>query len=144
MADADIVAFGVSSISQFAGAYTQNLKDEREYIERIAAARDPLERGILLTPDDRLRREVIMSILCRGGVRKREIEARYTIDFDRYFAPEIAKLEEMSLDSLVLCDSEKIAVTPTGRLFVRNLAMPFDAWLDRSAATGRPQYSRTV
>jgi oxygen-independent coproporphyrinogen-3 oxidase len=144
LADADVVAFGVSSISQFAAGYSQNLKDEKAYIECVGSGHDPLERGIVLTNDDLLRREVIAQILCRDGIDKRQVESRFSIEFDSYFADALAKMEEMCRDGLVGLDGSRISVTPLGRLFVRNLAMLFDAWLERTAPTGLPQYSRTV
>ena len=39
-------------------------------------------------------------------------------------------------------DGSEIRVTPRGRFFLRNLCMPFDAYL--AAPGDRPVYSRTV
>jgi oxygen-independent coproporphyrinogen-3 oxidase len=49
----------------------------------------------------------------------------------------------MIADGLVSISSDEIAVTETGRLFVRNICMAFDAYLDHDTEKG-PRYSRTV
>jgi len=41
-------------------------------------------------------------------------------------------------------DDDGIHVTDVGRLFVRNVAMPFDAWLERQRQSEKPMFSRTV
>jgi oxygen-independent coproporphyrinogen-3 oxidase len=35
-------------------------------------------------------------------------------------------------------------VTAIGRLFVRNVAMPFDAYLEKQRMAKKPMFSRTV
>ena len=39
-------------------------------------------------------------------------------------------------------DDDALRVTPRGRFFLRNICMPFDAYLGQPSE--RPQYSRTV
>lgn len=144
MAGVDILAFGASSISQFANAYMQNVKDENLYVELVDAGQAPYEKGIVLTPDDVLRRDVIMQILCTGVLDKQDVEQRYKISFDEYFEEALGKTHELQCDGLVEVASQKLVVTPLGRMFVRNLAMLFDARLDGVAQGAKPQYSRTV
>ncbi len=48
----------------------------------------------------------------------------------------------MEADGLVSLHDDRIEVHPLGRLLVRNIAMPFDAYL-RSAG-GQKRFSRTV
>ena len=141
--ETDLVAFGVSSISHVAGGYAQNVKTITEYGQALEEGRFPVSRGLAMTADDTLRHDVIMKIMCHFRLDKREIERRYGVDFDRYFAADLPKLGEMIADGLVEAGPDTIEVTPAGRLLVRNVAMSFDAYL------GTPQgaaarYSRTV
>jgi len=71
---ADVVAFGVSGISQLDGAYVQNLKGLLVYYGRIDASELTTYRSVRVSPEDRLRCHVIMEVMCSGHVRKRDVE----------------------------------------------------------------------
>ena len=138
---ADLVGFGVSSIGEVGGGYAQNLKTVAEYGAAIQDDRFASCRGLVISEEDALRRDVILRLMCQFRLDKREIERRYGIeDFDRRFAAELAQLSPMADDGLVEIDRDRIEVTPLGRLLVRNIAMSFDAYLGKSTV----RYSRTV
>jgi len=141
-AGADVVAFGVSGISQLDGAYTQNIKGLPAYYDRIDAGRLATYRGYEVTQEDRIRRFVIMSLMCDSQVVKTDVEDRFGIDFDALFADALEALRPMVDDDLVRITEEAIVVEPEGRLFIRNAAMTFDAYLQ--ASKKRPLYSKTV
>jgi oxygen-independent coproporphyrinogen-3 oxidase len=140
-AKTDLVGFGVSSIGEVGGGYAQNTKSIAEYGAALQKDRLPACRGLTLTSEDHLRRNVIQRLMCHFGLDKRDVERRYEIDsFDRYFAAEIEELVPMVRDELVEMDADRIEITPLGRLLVRNVAMAFDAYLGKTAVS----YSRTV
>ena len=142
--DAEIYAMGVSSISQLDNVYAQNEKDEPAYCKRVLAGEIPTSGGIRLSDDDQVRRHVIMEVMCNSVVRKKEVEERFGIDFDAYFAESIARLDEFKEDNLVTTHPDRIEISEEGRLVIRNLAMAFDAYLDRDASDAGPKYSRTI
>ncbi len=75
-AGADVVAFGVSGISQLDGAYVQNLKGPA-YYDRIDVGELAIYRGVQVSGEDRLRRHVIMAVMYHGGdVQRARPEAR--------------------------------------------------------------------
>lgn len=138
---ADLVGFGVSSIGEVGGGYAQNLKTVGEYGEAIQDDRFAVCRGLVISGEDALRRDVILRLMCQFRLDKRDVERQYGIeDFDRRFAGELAQLAPMAGDGLVEIDRDRIEVTPLGRLLVRNIAMSFDAYLGKSTV----RYSRTV
>lgn len=139
--EADLLAFGVSAISQVGGGYAQNTKAIPAYELALGNAQLPTVRGLELTPDDELRREVIMRLMCHFLLPKGEIEKSYGIDFDTHFADELAALEPFVADDLITVRSDALEVTPRGRLLVRNIAMVFDAYLKADLVE---RYSRTV
>lgn len=140
-ADADLVGFGVSSIGEVGGGYAQNLKTVGEYGAAIEKGRLASCRGLVMSDEDALRRDVIVRLMCHFGLDKGEVERRYGIgSFDLRFASELERLRPMADDGLVEITPERIEVTPLGRLLVRNIAMSFDAYLGTSMA----RYSRTV
>ena len=141
-AGADVVAFGVSGISQMDGVYAQNLKGLPDYYDRIDRGELTTYRGYVVNDDDRIRREVIMQLMCTCEVEKRHIESRFGIDFDTYFADALGALAPMEADGLVRRTADRVTVLPKGHLFIRNAAMTFDAYLSTSAS--QPTYSKTV
>ncbi len=140
-ADAELLALGVSSISAIGGGYAQNHRELREYSAAIEAGRFPTCRGLVMSADDHLRQRVILDIMCHFRLDKREIEKRFAIDFDAYFADALLALEPLAADGLVTLGRDTLTVTALGRMLVRNIAMPFDAYL---GAAPQVRYSRTV
>ena len=139
----DLAAFGVSSISHVAGGFAQNVKDLDDYRLAIDDDRFPVFRGLFPTPEDRLRRAVIMGIMSHFRLNKDPIERRFGVDFDRHFADALEALEPLAEDGLVELGERRIEVTPIGRLLVRNVAMCFDEYLGKPTAA-KARYSRTV
>jgi oxygen-independent coproporphyrinogen-3 oxidase len=136
-AGCDLIGMGVTSISALDGAYAQNQRDLSQYYDAIDNGRWPTMRGINVTPTDKLRRDVINRILCHCVVVKSEIEDDYGIDFDWYFADALDSLRELVDDGLVQLGPDRIEVLPLGRIFIRNIAMAFDAYLNKPATEGR-------
>ena len=130
----DVVALGSTGISDVGGAYAQNVRALPYYYERVCEGRFATERGIQLTEDDRRRRAIITQLMCNFWVDLGE-------DGTRDFALELERLRPLEDDGLVRREGSQLEVTPLGRLFVRNVAMVFDAYLRRAE---RPRFSRTV
>ena len=141
--DCDIYAFGVSAISQTDEVYVQNAKNLAEYQRRIALGGLATERGLRISLDDRIRRDAIVRLMSDLELNKTQFSKQWNIDFDAYFAGAVADLAELVSDKLVELTPEAIRVTETGRLFLRNIAMCFDAYLKQSAGIA-PRYSKTV
>ena len=136
----EIRGFGVSSISQTARTYRQNHKSLGDYYAALAAGRVPFERGLELTDEDVLRRHVIMRLMCDFGLETAAVGERFGIDFAQKFAASLDRLGEFVADGLVEIDESAIRVTPAGRLFIRNIAMCFDAY----TAPGEGRHSKTI
>lgn len=139
-AGTDIHGFGMSSISQLPYAYAQHVKDLDEYYAAIDAGRLPLSRGLELTQDDFERRHVIMRLMCDMGLDYGRISDELGFDPATRYRDEIASLDEFEEDGLLSRGTSDLRVTPRGRLFIRNIAMAFDAYVE----VGHARYSRTV
>ena len=137
---ASIYAFGMSSISQTGDSYRQNLKELPEYCAALEAGRLPLERGLILSEEDRLRRQVIMRIMCDRRLDYADLSQRLGVDFRAKFAPEIESLADLEADGLLRRDEAGFVVTGVGALLIRVIAMRFDAYLDK----GPRRFSKTV
>lgn len=143
-AGCDLYAMGVSSISGLEDAYAQNWRDLPRYYESIDAGRWPTMRGMRVSEEDKLRRSVINRILCHTVLVKSEIECDFGINFDEHFAAELAQLRDLERDGLVRLDGGRIEVAPLGRIFIRNVAMAFDAYLNEPESARSQLFSRTL
>lgn len=142
MAGADLLGFGVSSISATEHLYAQNTKRLSTQREALARGELPVERGCALSAEDRLRRRVISDLMCLGHLDKASVEAQFGICFDAHFAWELAALAPMESDGLLTLHPDRIEVTLLGTVFVRNIAMVFDTHLRTPRA--QPLFSRTL
>jgi len=130
----DLVGLGVSAIGKVGNSFVQNRKDIRDWQALINEDKLPVWRGIGLSGEDRLRREVISAIMCQGKLRFAEIEQEFGIDFTEHFAMELDTLKPLEDDGLIELNQEDLEVTPVGLLLLRVIAMKFDEYLlkDRS------------
>jgi len=145
-ADIDMVACGVSAISAVGGTYAQNEKSLEQYYARLDRGELPVARGLVLSGDDLLRREIIGRLMCDFALDLPALSARWQTDVAARFAPEFARLAGLERDGLLALAPERLTVSPKGRLLIRNVCMVFDDYLGKPAAVPlqRVQYSRTV
>ncbi len=135
-ADQDLIGLGVSSIGKVGDSYSQNFKSLPDYYAAIDAGHLPVQRGILLTQDDQIRRAVIQELMCHELIDCAAIGREFNIDFKRYFSCEIERLQELQALGLTYVKNGCIGLTLAGRLLMRTVAMVFDAYhVQRAAET---------
>ena len=134
--DCDMVALGVSAISNVNHCYACNPRELPAYYEAIRAGHLATNRGYKLSTEDQLRHAVIMTIMCQFRVVKSEIESRFGIRFDETFAYELRKLQNYQKVGFVELTPDEIVVSPKGKIFVRAVAMQFDRYLRESDRAG--------
>lgn len=132
-ADCDLVAMGITSIGQVANSYSQNVKKMDEYFSLIDADKLPIYRGVILSDDDVLRREVITQLISHFTLDFQQIENKFKIDFKSYFSKELEALSDMRNDGLIELSDTGIVVQPKGRLLIRNICMVFDYYLRQAS-----------
>ncbi|MGM0520464.1 MAG: oxygen-independent coproporphyrinogen III oxidase [Pseudomonadota bacterium] len=140
-AQCDLVGLGVSAISRVNDVYAQNPTDLARYEQALDAGQLATVKGLRLSQDDLIRRDVIERLMCDMQIDFAAISKRWNIDAPRYFADTIARLEGAERDGLVVHEGDTLRATPIGRLLIRHLAMAFDAHLP-SDTTKR--YSRIL
>jgi len=141
-ADGDMIGLGVSAIGRIGNTYSQNHKTLDEYYDALHHDSFPTARGLRLSRDDLVRREVIMALMCQGHVDFTTIEFHHGVDFGTYFREELDQIANLEERGLVRRTAHTIEVTATGWFFIRAVAMVFDRHLrvDR----GRDRFSRIV
>jgi oxygen-independent coproporphyrinogen-3 oxidase len=144
MAD-DLLGLGVSAISQIGDFYLQNERDLEGYYKLIDAAGLPITRGCKVTDDDKLRRHIIMSLISEMKLDIAECNRQFDIDFKTLFDKELEALRAMQEDELIEISDAQISVRKRGRPFLRNICMPFDAYLGaHQGDEPPPKFSATV
>ena len=138
----DLIAMGVSSISQVGNVFAQNHTDMESYQTAINEGRLPIYRGLQATREDQLRAHVIRRLICDFHLDFGQLEADMGINFSTHFTTERQQLQTMAEDGLLTIDNQSITVLPRGRLLIRNICMVFDEYL--VAAQGTQRFSRVI
>lgn len=139
----DLIGIGLTSIGEGVAHYVQNFKDMSDYEAALDAGKLPVHRGLILSDDDVLRKAVIMEMMSNFKLNITKIEEEFGIDFSEYFADALMALKPFEAEGLVQVDKEKITVSTTGTLLIRNIVMPFDAYLQKIPESKR-RFSKTV
>ena len=144
----DIYAFGSSSISQTRTTYVQNEKTLRVYEEEVMKNGLCVERGLRLTRDDEIRRDMITRVMCDLELDGTAFSADWGVDCWDYFADALPDLQAQAADGLLTLEGGVLRVTDLGLRFLRNIAMCFDHYLRHDIAPPgaviRPRYSKTA
>ncbi|TLD96788.1 oxygen-independent coproporphyrinogen III oxidase [Helicobacter jaachi] len=136
------IGIGLTSIGEGVDYYSQNFKDIQSYENALDNGKLPVERGIRLSREDILRKEVIMGLMNNLCLDFAPIESKFDIDFRAYFAPSLAALKEYEQAGLVSITPHSIHTSATGGMLIRNIAMTFDAYL--GAHQGDKRFSKTI
>jgi oxygen-independent coproporphyrinogen-3 oxidase len=130
----DLIGLGISAISSIGNLYCQNAKTMDEYFAAVDAGQHPVERGLLLSEDDKMVRALIGSLMCHYELNIAEFEREWGVDLQASFPEAWPRLENLAADGLIRLpvdgDTEPtLRVTLEGRYLIRNLAMVFDRYL---------------
>jgi oxygen-independent coproporphyrinogen III oxidase len=140
---ADLFGVGITSIGEGELYYAQNHKELELYEGAIDADKLPFYRGFQLSDDDKLRQEVIMSLMSNFKLDIKKIEREWHINFNEYFGDAILALQSFVDEDLLTVNDSEIKASETGELLIRNICMPFDAYLQKIPEDKR-RFSKTV
>ena len=140
---ADLVGIGVTSIGDGVDYYAQNFKDLATYEKAIDNGELPVFKGYKLNDDDILRQYVIMELMANFALDMKKVEEKFNINFKEYFSDALAALVEFQEAELLEVSESKIEVNQTGAMLIRNICMPFDAYLNKIPEDKR-RFSKTI
>ena len=140
---ADLIGIGVTSIGDGVDYYAQNHKDLRLYEEALDRGELPAFKGYKLSEDDQLRQFVIMELMSNFSLNIPRVESTFGIKFNEYFKDALEDLTEFEEAELVSINDDKIQVSQTGTMLIRNICMPFDAYLQKVPENKR-RFSKTI
>ncbi len=115
-----VLGFGLSAITQFENSYAQNTIDVPTYRKTIESGILPTRRGLKLSSEDVLLRELIMMIMCD-----------FQVDLNRYPSALIPlhRLAGLQQDGLIEMNKKLLKITEVGKPFTRVIAATFDPYL---------------
>lgn len=140
-AECDLIGLGSSAIGKVSDGFSQNVANIGQWQDRVDAGDLPIARGLILSVDDRVRQDVIQSIMCNGRVVASEMTRRHHLGFWSYFSDTIPDLRQMARDGLLVFEPDGFRVTSAGRFLLRNVAMLFDAY---NGAQARQRFCRVI
>ena len=145
-AECDVIGVGVSAISRVNDGFSQNVTEISKYKEAISKGHIPIKRGVTLNKDDRIRSDLIQQIMCDGSINYSQFSESHDIFFHQYFREELCSLYDLEVDGLIQMTDQGFIVTNKGRIFLRNIAMKFDAYFNQTTLqnTEQPRYSKTL
>jgi oxygen-independent coproporphyrinogen-3 oxidase len=122
-----LLGLGASSIGALPQGYVQNIPAIPEYRDAVRAGRLPIARGVALSGEDRMRRDVIEQLMCNLRVDLDDTAARHGQSSAGLRAASAA-LDGMAQDGIVGWDGRTVEVPHGARPFVRNVAAAFDTY----------------
>ncbi len=122
-----LIGFGPSAIGSLPDGYVQNTPSMVAYREAIINGHLATARGLALTPDDRLRGNIIERLMCDLQVDIADIAASHDASADR-FAAEISQIDELASDGIVERTGTRLKVPDHARALVRAVCAVFDAY----------------
>jgi oxygen-independent coproporphyrinogen-3 oxidase len=140
---ADLIGVGLTSIGESSNYYAQNSKDMTSYEEAIDAGKLPFSRGILLSKDDKIRQYVIMELMANFKINIPRVEKELDINFNDYFNDALKALQPYVDDKILTINETAIEANETGAMLIRNIAMPFDAYMGQHAQS-KKTFSKTI
>jgi len=123
-----LIPFGPSAIGQQPSAMVQNAVDARTWREAVGAGRLPVARFLVVTDEDRLRSEVIESLMTYLDVDLEEVCLRHGVEAGRLDAclETLHPLEEAGLCEVM---GRRVRIPEAARRLARVTAAAFDARL---------------
>ena len=129
----DLIGIGASAISDVNGVYWQSPRKLRQWSDAADAGDVTPERSYRLTPDDRLRRQIINGVLCNLTFDFSDLKGADSVSSARVESA-ARSLEPMAKAGLLRWEGDRLRVLEKGRPLLRVIASTFDAYFDAEAA----------
>jgi oxygen-independent coproporphyrinogen-3 oxidase len=131
-----LIGLGPTSISDSSLSFIQNMKEMKDYKEKILQNCLPIEKGHTHSRNDLVIQDIILDLMCKG-------EVSLTNPKDIPYWNEIqAELDSFAKDGVIERSNDQLSISELGIGFVRNVAMCFDFHLREQ--TNSTKFSQTI
>ncbi|MEL6477503.1 MAG: oxygen-independent coproporphyrinogen III oxidase [Pseudomonadota bacterium] len=121
-----LLGLGASSIGRTPWGYVQNISETGAWAKAIDAGTLPAAKGILVSPEDRLRGYVIERLMCFGEADLVAAADRFGAAPDWFLDTVVDSLDTLRADGLIMFEDGVVQVTDIGAPLVRVVASAFD------------------
>jgi oxygen-independent coproporphyrinogen-3 oxidase len=135
---ASYIGVGLSSISKLKQGYAQNTTEFEEYKKALNNNQLPISRGKAISKEDKIRKEIIDSLMCFMEVDLKAIIDKYNLK-DDYFDQELNKISVLHKD-IAKINNKDIKAISKHKMSVRVIAAIFDQYLQNN----QTKYSKVV
>ena len=122
-----VLAFGLSAISSLPQGYAQNTTQSKEYKSTLTQNISPVNRGLPISVEDKLRRDIISELMCHYKVDLECLALQHNLEIN--FANELEALLPFIETQLLEVTGKQLVVTPAGQTYVRSICAVFDQYL---------------
>ena len=126
-----LIGFGPSAISSMPDGYAQNIPMIRPYLDKVSAGQSPVVRGLSVTAEDKMFRDVISTLMCYFAVEPLKIASAHGIDYD--FEREFSNLNKLVSAGYMEKTGLRYSITEAGELYLRAIATVFDQYFDQTS-----------
>lgn len=134
-----LIGMGASGIGSLPQGYVANEGELHAWKRMVEAGTLPTKRGIAISAEDRLRRDVIERLMCDLEIDLDAIARTHGKTGD-HFSAEMESLADLEGDGVVIRDGHCLKITDDGRPLVRAAAARFDQYLK----AGERRHSQAV
>jgi oxygen-independent coproporphyrinogen-3 oxidase len=134
-----LLGFGASSIGALPQGYVQNAVPFDQWADAVAAGRLSIAKGLALSDEDRMRRDLIERLMCDLAVDVEAVAARHGAA-PEVFDDVLAELADLVADGIAVVTGRRVSVPESARPLMRLVAARFDTYL----ASGAGRHSRAV
>ena len=127
----DYVGIGVAAVSQMNTAYAKNQSKYCEYNESLNQNLLPIEKGVVLSPDHRIRAAIVKEVICRNCINLENSIGRYidlptTTTLRDYFSQELGAISALANENLITVSKAGLEITDEGLDHKLQIAAIFD------------------
>ena len=136
-----LIGLGLSAISKLPQGYSQNSPDMSAYQKAISNQTPPAAKYRAITPEDRLRGDVIERLMCHFCVDLPALCHAHGVN-NNHFKEEIMALDAYQKLGFINIDEGVITVKPEAKLMARAVCAAFDTYLN--IADTAPRHARAI
>jgi oxygen-independent coproporphyrinogen-3 oxidase len=123
-----LIGLGASAISALPQGYVQNFAAVPIYRPIVAQGQLPIQRGVALCRDDRIRRHVIERLMCDMAVDLGAASKAFG-ENPAAFGEALAALAPLAKQGIVSLDGDTVTISPRWRVATRLVCAAFDTYL---------------
>lgn len=132
--DCDWLGFGPGAVSHVGDRHFRNVAKSAQWRHDVDAGCLPVRSGWRAGADESLRSELIQQLLCQRRLAIRELERAHGIEFRRYFAQELDRLESWVAAGFATDLGDRIEVGSRGLPWLRKMAACFEIRVEETPA----------